>query len=84
MHGNYFETDRDYKLLPLRTNKNIIVENKPIFYREWFTKGIIFVNDIVNDDRRFLYTLELHNRFNIIVNIMEYNSVTSTLSRLSR
>ena len=65
-------------------NKNILDENKHIFYKEWFMKGIIFVNDKVNDDGRFLSTQELHNRFDIPVNIMKYNSVISAIWILAR
>jgi hypothetical protein len=35
-------------------NKTIKIENKPVFYEDWFRKGICFVNDIMSEDGKFL------------------------------
>jgi hypothetical protein len=39
---------------PLWMNKTIKIENKPVFYEDWFRKGICFVNDIMSEDGKFL------------------------------
>jgi hypothetical protein len=39
---------------PLWMNKTIKIENKPVFYEDWFKKGIYFVNDIMSEDGKFL------------------------------
>lgn len=33
----------------LFNNKEILVEGKPVFIREWFNKGIISIQDLLND-----------------------------------
>jgi hypothetical protein len=34
--------------------QNYKIENKPVFYEDWFRKGICFVNDIMSEDGKFL------------------------------
>ena len=34
--------------------QNYKIENKPVFYEDWFRKGICFVNDIISEDGKFL------------------------------
>jgi hypothetical protein len=44
----------------------IKIENKPVFYEDWFRKGICFVNDIMSEDGKFLSIDQLEEKFNII------------------
>ena len=50
---------------PLWMNKTIKIENKPVFYEDWFRKGICFVNDIMSEDGKFLSIDQLEEKFNI-------------------
>ena len=64
-------------------NCDIKIDNKPVFYRDWFEKRILYVNDIVSENGDF-YTLEqLHNIFNISLDIMKYNSIISSVKEKS-
>ena len=45
-------------------NKTIKIENKPVFYEDWFRKGICFVNDIMSEDGKFLSIDQLETKFN--------------------
>jgi hypothetical protein len=55
----------------------IYCENKPVFYEDWFRKGICFVNDIISEDGKFLSIDQLEAKFNISKNIMKFNSIIS-------
>jgi len=33
----------------LFNNKNILIGGKPVFYREWFSKGIISIEQLLNE-----------------------------------
>ena len=35
-------------------NKNIRINEKPLFFKRWFDKGIIFVKDLLNADKKFI------------------------------
>jgi hypothetical protein len=56
-------------------NKTIKIENKPVFYEDWFRKGICFVNDIISID-------QLEAKFNISKNIMKFNSIISAVIKV--
>jgi len=34
--------------------KAILIDGKPFFIREWFSKGISFINDLLNENGKFL------------------------------
>ena len=34
-------------------NKEILVDGKPIFFSEWFKKGIISIKDLLNENGNF-------------------------------
>ena len=60
---------------PLWMNKTIKIENKPVFYEDWFRKGICFVNDIFD-----IYVTEYGTALTTILPILflYLNTVTVT------
>jgi hypothetical protein len=64
---------------PLWMNKTIKIENKPVFYEDWFRKGMCFVNDIMSEDGKFLSIDLLETKFNISKN-MKFNSIISAVA----
>ena len=69
---------------PLWMNKTIKIENKPVFYEDWFRKGICFVNDIMSEDGKFLSIDQLETEFNISKNIMKFNSTISAVKHAGK
>jgi hypothetical protein len=65
-------------------NKTIKIENKPVFYEDWFRKGICFVNDIMSEDGKFLSIDQLEEKFNISKNIMKFNSIISAVKHAGK
>jgi hypothetical protein len=58
---------------------SLIYVVKPVFYEDWFRKGICFVNDIMSEDGKFLSIDQLEEKFNISKNIMKFNSIISAV-----
>ena len=50
-----------------------------VFYKDWFSKGICFVNDIMSEDGKFLSIDLLETKFNISKN-MKFNSIISAVA----
>ena len=69
---------------PLWMNKTIKIENKPVFYEDWFRKGICFVNDIMSEDGKFLSIDQLEEKFNISKYIMKFNSIISAVKHAGK
>ena len=65
-------------------NKTIKIENKPVFYEDWFRKCIYFVNDIMSEDGKFLSIDQLEAKFNISKNIMKFNSIISAVKHAGK
>ena len=60
-------------------NKKILKQNNPIFYRHWFTKGIKYINDLIDDRGQFLMLprlIEIHG-FNF--SFIEYNGLINSI-----
>ena len=39
---------------PIWFNNKIKIDNKSIFYKEWFEKGVRSINNLINEDRTYL------------------------------
>ena len=63
-------------------NKTIKIENKPVFYEDWFRKGICF--DIMSEDGKFLSIDQLEEKFNISKIIMKFNSIISAVKHAGK
>ena len=55
----------DLLLRPLSNNVFIKIENKPVFYKTWYTKNLRYVNDLVDESGVFMSPAELIDKFNL-------------------
>jgi hypothetical protein len=39
---------------PIWFNNKIMIDNKSIFYKDWFEKGVQSINDLINEDGIYL------------------------------
>ena len=66
-------------------NRNIMINGKPIFYKNWYEKGLRFVNDLIKVDGKFYKQEEINDIFGISLNFLQYlgiiNSVKGFLAR---
>ncbi len=53
-------------------NSDILVNRKPIFYKKWFQKGIVYIKDLVDDNYNFLTYNALCIKYNLNVPFTSY------------
>ena len=63
-------------------NSLIRINDNPIFYKEWYRKGIIKVKHLRNSDENFLTLAEFRNKYNIKVQPLVYCGIISALKTL--
>ena len=63
---------------PLWLNTNIVVGGYPIFYRKWWENNIKYIRDICSVDGAIMRKAELESTSSIVVDQMEYNSISYT------
>ena len=66
------ETSEDLLAEPLFYNRNIHIERKDIFYREWFTKDVYKIGHLIDDAGKFYSHQQFSTKYNITVNILTY------------
>ena len=50
---------------PIFFNHNILIVGKPVFFSQWYMKGITYINDIINNSGDFYSEQELKTKYNI-------------------
>ena len=71
----------DPKKEPLFHNNLIKVNHRPIYYREWHMKGVMHLNDIIDDQGNF-YSWEIFSeKFNIENQCFRYQSLLHAIPR---
>ena len=63
-------------------NSLIRINDNPIFYKEWYRKGIIKVKHLKNRDKNSLTLAEFQNKYNIKVQPLVYCGIISALKTL--
>ena len=48
------ESTNDFLNLPLFYNHNILIDNRPVFYKSWYDKGIRYINDLMTKNGNFI------------------------------
>ena len=78
MHS--FNNSTEITLVPVWLNSDITINNVPIFKRDWYASGIKYVIDFIDESGNLLSKTEFETKFNIIVDVMYYNSIKSAIS----
>ena len=65
----------------LFNNKEILIENQTIFYKEWFQKGIFLVQDLLQENGQFLTFQEFIQRYDVECNFLKYMQVVSAIPK---
>lgn len=60
-------------------NNFICIDNKSIFFSEWYKNGIMFFKDIINNDGSFLTLDEFYEKFKFKPSFLQYNSLLSSI-----
>ena len=65
----------------LFNNKETLVDGKPIFFSEWFKKGIISIKDLLNENDNFLTFDEFSLKYSCKTNFLQYYQVISAVPK---
>ena len=57
--------ETDIKDEVLWNNRNILIDKKPVFYRNWFSKNIIHLHHLLNDHGKFYAFDEFKTKYNL-------------------
>ena len=62
--GEHESTDMPH-FQPIFHNPSIMIGQKTIFYHDWYLKGVMFINDLLNENGQLLTWEEFSNQYNI-------------------
>ena len=65
----------------LFNNKEILVDSKTFFIREWFKKGILSIQDLLNNTGQPMTYQEFTNKYSCITNFLQYYQVISAIPK---
>ena len=74
----YFQEFKDktkifsYGKFLLWNNEEITIDKNTLFWKSWFKKNILSIQDILNADGNFLTFQQFQNKFNIKTNYLHY------------
>ena len=77
---NLYDFDHTEDLI-LFNNKEILVEGKPLFLRDWFNKDILSIQDLLDDTGNILSYQEFNNKYSCNSNFRQYYQVISAIPK---
>ena len=77
-------SDYHFRTLPLWYNSLVRVENRPVFFKEWFLKGITKVEHLMDDSGKFLSLTAFHTTHNLKVRPLTFLGIVSSIKLLQR
>ena len=82
--GYFEELSRTYRGEPrgkfiLWNNKEITIDQKTLFWKTWFERGIYYVQDLLSDNGKFLSLDEFKEKFGLKVNYLQYFQITAAI-----
>ena len=64
---------------PIFYNSDICIDKKYVFWKDWYMKGIRFINDIVKENGEFYNQDELVAKYNIRTNYLHYQGIIKSI-----
>ena len=77
---NLYVFDQAQDLI-LFNNKEKLIEGKPLFLRDWFNKGILSIQDLLDDAGNILSYQEFNNKYSCKSNFLQYYQVISAIPK---
>ena len=75
-----YSYDQKQELI-LFNDKDILVDGKPIFLNEWFRKGILSINELLNETGNVLTFQEFRDKYSCESNFLQYYQVVSAIPK---
>ena len=64
---------------PLWKNNFIQIDNACLFYKSWYKKGLIVINDLLENDGTFLSFNSFMIKYNVKVNFLQYFGICEAI-----
>ena len=64
-------------------NKSILIDGKSIYFREWHTKGVTYIQDLLNRDGTWMSFQQFSNNYKIKTNFLRYLGVLNAVKQAS-
>jgi len=65
----------------LFNNKTILIGGKPFFLREWFSKAIICIKDLLNENGQLLSFQEFQSKYDLRTNFLNFYQVINAIPK---
>ena len=78
------DNNSDIKQEILWNNCNILIDRKPIFYRNWFAQGIVHLHHLLNEHGLFYNLVEFKIKYNLKVPFTVYYGLLDAIPRAWR
>ena len=80
---NYKQTEEINAMeSPIWHNEKITIGNKTVFYKEWYIKGVRYIQDLVNDDNDFYNYVQFQNAYNIKTDFITFHGILSRVKKI--
>lgn len=63
----------------LFNNREILIDSKPFFIQEWFSKGIILIRDLLDEQGQLLSYQAFKTKYKCKTNFLNYYQVRSAI-----
>ena len=74
----------DFLLTQIHENSLIKIGGKAIFLKNWYQKGIYYINDLLNKNAEFYTFQEFLKTFNIKTNFLQYTGIIGAIKTLAK
>jgi hypothetical protein len=74
---NTFEQGNSHEIL--WNNKDILIDNSSVFYKDWLSKGIIYIQDLCRPDGTWLNYTEFCNKFQLRNCFLQFNGLLMSI-----
>ena len=68
--------------MPLWFNEKIQVDNSSVFYKNWYRKGFVVVNDLKKNDNEFFNYLEFRELYGVTTNFLQFQGIIISIKVL--
>ena len=79
---NFKKQPSEFSSIPIWYNSFVRIDNKPIYYKNWYKAGILFENHLLGENSHFLTFDAFKEKFSVKINFLQYQSVVSAVSRM--
>ena len=80
MFKNNIVHEIDLQTQCLWNNNDITIDNKPIMYVNWYKNGVVYVNDIIHKDGRFVTLQEFTDAYSVAPSFLTYEGVKQAVT----